>query len=552
MKPLLSLMLVVWMAACAMPREAVRYPGVRWMKDRDDVPIARPQKTGDYPHWEAFAASVLQPVLRNLDLSEVVVFEEAQDVNNFDEVADSSWFTNRIGRFGSPVVGNALKAWAPAAGPWEILSKGSHGHARELLVRDRQGTRFVLKFDALGSSELVTGAEVISNRILWAAGYHVPDTQVMRVEAARLRLADGAARWDRYGRRRSLTFEDLAIFWRDIPRAPDGSFRVAMIRMPEGEPVGPFSFKGRRKGDSNDRIRHQQRRVLRGLKVFSAVLNHRDIGEANTLDVFQQIPGSQEGFLRHYLVDFDETLGSGGAGPMAREHLYDYSLNYGRTLVTAAMMGGYTPFWERLGDVEVPEAGRFESRFFKAQTWKPTLPNAAFSQITARDGFWAARILMKFSDSDLRRLVQEAHYSKPSVASFVTQTLGERRDKAGRYWFERVNPLDDFEVREAGDAAGIHFHDLAVEHGFSSGKTTRYRYRVLDQRNGLPVAGWREAASPLLLFDPDILKSLQDGRFYMVRIETLREERRNPLPALDVLVTMESSRLRLLGLKRRY
>jgi len=46
--------------------------------------------------------------------------------------------------------------------------------------------------------------------------------------------------------------------------------------------VGPFSYRETRSDDPNDTIPHQDRRVLRGLGVFAAWLNHHDTRSINT------------------------------------------------------------------------------------------------------------------------------------------------------------------------------------------------------------------------------------------------------------------------------
>ena len=52
-----------------------------------------------------------------------------------------------------------------------------------------------------------------------------------------------------------------------------------------GEPVGPFKYYGRRADDPNELSAHEHLRVLRGLYVFAAWLNHTDAKSLNSLDV---------------------------------------------------------------------------------------------------------------------------------------------------------------------------------------------------------------------------------------------------------------------------
>ena len=70
-----------------------------------------------------------------------------------------------------------------------------------------------------------------------------------------------------------------------MPRLADGRVRVTASRYLAGRPIGPFRYYGTRTDDPNDVIPHENRRELRGLRLFAAWTNHDDTRAHNTQDV---------------------------------------------------------------------------------------------------------------------------------------------------------------------------------------------------------------------------------------------------------------------------
>jgi hypothetical protein len=85
---------------------------------------------------------------------------------------------------------------------------------------------------------------------------------------------------------------------------------------------------------------------------------------------------------------------------------------------------------------------------------------------------------MSFSDDDIRAIVETGELSNKDDAEYLIKTLIERRDKIGRYWYRKVNPLVRFHVNEQEGRYTIEFDDLAVNAGFEPIATTAYRYRI--------------------------------------------------------------------------
>jgi hypothetical protein len=184
--------------------------------------------------------------------------------------------------------------------------------------------------------------------------------------------------------------------------------------------------------------------------------------------------------VRHYLIDFASTLCTGAYGPFPRpgfEHTFDPSAILGRMLT----VGFREDLWRRVELPEgLPEVGYLGSEEFDPLDWRPIQPNTAFANLTDRHGYWAAKIISAFSDEHLAAIAEPAHYHNPKAAVYIAKTLGERRDKIARLFFDRIPPLDFFVVRDSS----LVFHDLGEERGLYPRTRPSYRARLsLVDRN---------------------------------------------------------------------
>lgn len=451
----------------------------------------------------------------------------AANVNQLDEVPNSSWFTNRIGLF---PMAPATAARGPAQGngperPWTIISAKTEGLSPGFNIRDARGDIYLIKFDAPGYLGMASAAGVISGRILHAIGYNVPEDYVVTFRRQELALGpdvefdppDGGAR-------RLMTEADVDAILRQVEQPSGGDWRALASRFLSGAPVGPFSWKGRRGDDPNDRVNHEDRRELRGMRMFAAWLCHFDLKQGNTLDMY--VTEGDRHFLRHHFIDFASTLGSGATGSFEMacfEHGADFPAMGGRAL----SFGLQEDAWRKISRPSgLDEVGFFESELFDPIEFKPLSNNAAFANMSDRDGYWAAKIISAFTDRHLDAVVAEGKYRNPAAAEYVARTLGERRDKIARYWFERVQPLDFF----VPDGAVIRFHDLGVERGLYSAPA-RYRARAAatdSDRHREPWTEWVEFAEleiPLdaMTRDPTIQATRLDASpFLAIEVEVSR------------------------------
>ncbi len=407
---------------------------------------------------------------------------DALDVNAFGQVPDSTWFENRIGRRDmtpQEVFRGSLGLEGPAPGMLRVESIKSKGITPGLNLIDSAGQRWIAKFDHPAHPELGSGAEVVTSRLLWAAGYHVPENYVVRFHIERIHFGAGATATDKYDRKVTLTQARLDRLLKQLNPLPDGRIRAMFSRFLPGEPVGPFPLVGVRHDDPNDRIPHERRRTLRGLRLFYAWLNNTDATSGNSLDMFMRhARNRQVGHLKHFLLDFGSALGATALGPKplgeGYRHTFDWE-SIGRRYVGA---GFYYPYWVTLRRNPFLSVGSIESEVFDPARWRPQYPNPSFEMADAGDLFWAGAILAKIRPVHVAAAVRAGEYTEEGAADFLTRVLIERQKKALTFAFERMLPLDDPRV-EHGQR--VVMTDLARRAGLRGDTPHRYR---LDWHRG--------------------------------------------------------------------
>jgi hypothetical protein len=466
-------------------------------RDNDDFSIPEPpeNKESEYIWWDGgynmFVAQIAKPLDPNWAIRKAHVLpqEEAENINTWDEVPDSTWFTNRHGM-------NRLNAEELAAGPggaepsktgpWTIVAGKAAGISKGFTIQDTDGTRYALKFDPQEFPGIGSNADVIGGRIMHAAGYFVPHYSIVAFDPTILKISDKAMTKGKYNQKRPFTPEDLKTILESAPKDAQGRVIAGVSRFLEGKPKGSFSYQGLRKDDPNDTVRHENRRELRGLRVIMSWLNNTDARRGNTLDMYVEENGRS--FLRHCHLDFSASMGSGNIGPKETRYGHEYVMDPPKIARSWVALGLWVKPWEKELPVVAPEVGKFDAELFDPERWWTSYANPAFEKMTTRDAFWGAKIVTAFTDEDLAAIVQEARYVTPGAEAHVLKTLAARRDKIGRAWFsiKRINPLDNFTLEER---QRLRFNDLAADRGYAETGATTYRFRI-------DGGGWSESAEP--------------------------------------------------------
>ncbi len=517
--------------------------------DRDDQPIPQPKER----EVSDMYAILNNSWIRHLNLEAALQPKKpALNVNAWDEVPDSSWFTNRIG--GRPLsfdeIVSGLEGKPPEPVPWRVDRRNDSGYTPKVEIEDASKQRYVLKFDPPGARERNSGAERIGTLIMWAAGYNVPHNTIAYFRPEDLKFDDKSSYRDPMGHRRQLTRADVEAVLKKLEPMPDGRYRgIASLYLP-GTPIGPFVFTGRRQDDRNDIIPHELRREIRGMRVLASWINHVDIKDHQALDMYQTAADGRK-FVKHYMLDFSATLGAyewpSAPYRVGHEYMFDGSA-IGRSFLS---LGLWRRPWEVSGKVAYQEVGYFSSDLFDPEKWKPSFPNLAFEQMDDSDGYWGAKIVTAFTDELIRKLAEAGEYSRPEVTQYVETVLRQRRDAVGRYWLNRVTPLEDIALT----GPLVQFRDLAVERKFADGPSREYRFH-LENVNRQRLTADRTAhlvdIPSLAQLVPQTPASSPDryGRIplLLVVIQSRKNEKEWALPVEVVLGrTQKNSDLQVLG-----
>jgi hypothetical protein len=427
------------------------------------VSASTPRFYDDDPMWVEPAtqdASSIKPSEVNLfvDLAANIVTgapvsnpRRAQNINSVDEVPDSSWFTNRVGLHELTPEAVAMGpniSDGPAPGRWTVTSSKSDGVTPGFTVKDANGQRWFLKFDPRGQRGMATGTEVAVTKLMWALGYNVPENHIAYMHRNQLVVGPEAAFTPESGRKRAMRLHDIDDLLARADREPDGSYRIVASKALPGKPIGRVRFVGTRPDDPNDIVPHEDRRELRGYGVFAAWLNHVDAKAINSLDTL--VVDGGRSVVRHHLIDFGSSLGSGGVGP-ADYSAGDEYLVEPREVAKRMLGFGFTsPKWQTKAFYEARSIGRLpkDNTDFNPNLWRPRVPNKAFLHARADDQFWAARKLMAVTSDMLRAAVRTGEFGDQASEDFLVRALAERRNAIARTYLTAVNPIVDPSLRD--------------------------------------------------------------------------------------------------------
>jgi hypothetical protein len=421
-----------------------------------NVKEAKPRKLSDY--YDLFSNQFGEPGQQ----SKPGKSYPSLAVNTLGEPMNSQWWERR--HYYQPMTLEQLKAGPlrgkpPAAGKWKIVSAKAEGVTPGFAVLDPTGVRYFIKFDPFDYPEIATGADIIGSRMFHAFGYFVPDNFLVAIDPKDLVIGDEVDLFDPVKfTTRPMTNSDLELILRKTYKTADGRIRAIASAALPGKPLGPFRYYGQRTDDVNDTVPHEHRRDLRGLHVFFAFLNHDDSRAINTLDTLVEQDGRK--YVRHHLIDFGSTMGSSSTGINSPRGGHEYLFGWKTAARQFFTFGLAPPYWSFARYPKFRSVGRFESKIFDPEKWRPEYRNIALHNRLAEDEFWAAKQVMALTDEQIRAIVSEAKYSDASAADWVAKCLIERRDKIGKAYLNKVLPLDNLRVQDGR----LQWDDVSAKH----------------------------------------------------------------------------------------
>lgn len=488
-------------SSCHHPVRRFPLVGPMWTdSDQNHVP-ARPEEYVSGLYADAVDKTFLWP------LSQAVAFSdpgEALNVNALDEVPNSSWFQNRIGRH--PLTPEEAARGSctglpldPRRGPWLVTAAKTEGVTPGFFIKAPDGHRYLLKFDGPVRPQRASAADAIGAKIYHAAGYFAPCNEVVYFRRDLLRIAPGATAKDAAGHKAPLTGAHVDQVLSKAFRLKDGRLRAGASRFLPGKPLGPHKLEGLRADDPNDVIPHEDRRELRAARLMAAWLNHFDIREQNSLDIWVEEGGRR--FVRHYQLDFGDSFGSPWTNDRQNRRVgHAYYLDLGQMAADFLALGAIPRPWHR--PVRSEQAGTFGyfgwERFVPSE-WKAMYPVPAFSRMTWRDALWLVRIIVRFTDEHIRAIVKTAKLANPKDERYLIRALIERRNRIAEEYLRRHVPLARFRLVRRDPkslAQSLCFEDLAIRHAGVSPGGVVYKLRMRAGERLEKELGW-------LQFQPD-------------------------------------------------
>jgi hypothetical protein len=436
----------------------------------------------------------------------------SQGVNTLGEVYDNTWYTNRhdLNRrmTTDELVRGPNVTGPPAGGQWQVVAAKAEGVTPGFTIEDAKGRRYLLKFDPPTNPELATAADVICAKFFFAIGYNVPENYVVTFRSDQLSVPEGLKFKDAFGRERILHPRDVEDMLRLVPRDRNNQLRALASLLIPGKILGGFKYYKHRENDPNEIAPHEHMRVLRGLHVFSAWLNHTDNKALNSMDVLVEENGRR--YIRHYLIDFGSALGSDGLRAKDPRLGHDYLIEAKPMLRDLVSFGLWVPRYARVDYPDDRAVGNITAVDFHPDRWKTNYPNASFVNRLPGDEYWAAKKVAAFTDAEIRAIVATGAFSDAASAETLSRVLIARRDIIAKTFLIPLLSIENGRIQ--GDT--LQFDDLAVARGLVPARTYDVRWFRFDNEKGVNAG----AAAGTGMTLPAAAISAPSGSYWAVEV----------------------------------
>jgi hypothetical protein len=485
--------------------------------------------------------------------------DEAMNVNAMDEVPDSSWFTNRIGRRTvgleevrrGPCSGPPLD---PTKGPWTVVGAKPNGANPGFPIKAADGRRYMLKYDGVVQGPRATTADTVVSKIYHAAGFDVPCNEVVFFDRSILQIDPEAMSRDAAGNKVPMTDKDLDTIFSKAVRLPDGRYRSSASLFLSGKPIGPFRYEETRGDDPNDVIPHQERRELRGAYVLAGWVNHFDAREQNSLDMFVDAPGDNGGYVQHNYLDFGDCFGSIWEPPMMGRRIgYSHYFAADHIFIDLLTFGTIKRPWDtNRFSVTKKVFGYYQIDNFVPDEYRPGYPNPAMLRMTEHDGAWMARVIARMTPAHIKSMIEGARLQDKVVHDELVRVVLGRRMKVLARYLSRLSALTDPEVKmSATGRPELCMDDLGITAGVFPAMGRRYGARAFLGNTATKQEIAQIRTTPKVCVDlPVVGGASQDSpRYLMVDMYALSGSQ-PAVPARVHLYHLGGTNYKVVGLER--
>jgi hypothetical protein len=431
--------------------------------------------------WDAAHNSVFRPLSHFFKADPG---GEAVNANALDEVADSSWFTNRLGARDYPLEEWQRGACSPEVildgesakdGTWVIDHGKDNGSSPGFRVKIPGKGKYLFKADSAQQPERPSAGSVMGAAAYHAVGFNTSCEQVVYFKKSVLKLTPGLKVTNNTGVTKAFDDKALEKVFKECATKGDLIRMQASAWLP-GKLIGPFRYEGTRKDDPNDKIQHEDRRELRAARILAAWIDHFDSREQNSMDSWIAVDKKKEesspGFVRHYYLDTSDCFGSEWDWDEVSRRLgHSYLLDVGDISTDFITLGVIQHPWDVAHrEPNRKKFGYYTPRNFDASTWKNEYPNPAFSRMTERDGAWMARKLAYVTPTMVRALAEMGKFSDPGDTDYIAQVMMGRLWQLQWRYLTRLSPIASVELKD-DKVCGI---DLARMRGVAPANEFRY------------------------------------------------------------------------------
>jgi hypothetical protein len=404
--------------------------------------------------WDAADNTVFRPLAK---IFAVDPPQEARNVNAFDEVPDSAWFTNRIGKKKIPLEELTRGACKPEdvldpdtakQGDYVIDQGKPNGASPGFRIKVGGKKKYMFKTDFVKEPERPSAAAVIGTNIYHNVGFNTSCEQVVYADPKIFELKPGLKVTANDGVTRPFDKKALEKVVSEAGKKGDKR-RFQASAWLGGYLLGPFKYEGTRSDDPNDIIAHEDRRDLRGGRLVAAWLHHFDAREQNSMDswfaVDKNNPESSPGWVKHYYLDTSDCLGSLWDWDQVSRRMGDsYLLDFQDVGTDFITLGVIERPWERKKMTKGMEMfGYFDWEEFDPERWRNEYPNPAFGRATEHDNAWMARILSHFDRADIHAIVELGKFTNPEATEYMTTVLDKRLQKILDRYLLKLSPISD-------------------------------------------------------------------------------------------------------------